>query len=136
MLGVFDAYGGWAADEGLTVANNLPGDNPDGDNKDNLLEFSSGSDPLVADGAASDCWLAEDGGTTWLYFVHVERQDDPTLSYGNVGTKSDLQVDPTWDASDVELVSGPSGPGLFRTVTNRTEAAGTTKYIGVPIERN
>jgi hypothetical protein len=136
LAGTFDAYGGWASFEGLTVANNLPGDNPDGDGKINLLEFSSGGDPLVADGAASESWVEEDGGTSWLYFVHLERQDDPSLKYGDVGTKTDLLADPTWDTNDVELIGGPSGAGLFKTVTNRTEAAGTTKFIGVPIEKD
>jgi hypothetical protein len=137
LLGNFDAYGGWAADAGLSEGvNDDPGANPDGDNKDNLAEFSSGGDPLVADGPAGDSWIEDDGGTPWLYFVHVERQDDPALSYGNVGTKGDLLADPTWDTNDVEWIGGPSGPGLFKTVTNRTEATGTTKFIGVPIDRN
>ena len=131
LLGDFDAYVGWADVEGVGE----PGENPDGDNKDNLLEFSSGGDPLTPDGPAGASWMAEDGGTNWLYFVHTERQDDPDLSYGDVGTKGAL-VSPSWDAGDVEFVGASSGPGLFITVTNRTEAeaASTSKFIGVPIE--
>ena len=67
--------------------------------------------------------------------MHTERQDDPALSYGDVGTKGAL-VSPSWDAGDVEFVGASSGPGLFISVTNRTEVTGSQKFFGLPIERN
>jgi hypothetical protein len=136
LLGDFDAYGGWADEEGLTVANNLPGQNPDGDNLDNLAEFASGNDPLVADGPFAASWLADDGGTTWLYHVHSQRCDDPTLTYGDAGADDVLSTTTVWDTNDVDLVGASSSPGLWITVTNRTEATTATKFISVEVGKN
>jgi hypothetical protein len=99
------------------------------------MEYATGGDPLVADGAAAETWQTEEGGTNWLYHVHAERQDVNNLTYG-VGTKGNLQYDPSWDSGDVEQVGATTGPGLWKTVTNRTEATGTEKFIRVEVQRN
>ncbi|VGO16437.1 hypothetical protein PDESU_05028 [Pontiella desulfatans] len=136
LLGTFDVFGGWANDEGLTKGvNDGPYDNPDGDGKDNFMEFATGGDPLVADGAAAAMWQAEDGGTNWLYHVHGQRQDDASLTYG-VGTKENLQYDPSWDSGDVEQVGALTGPGLWKTITNRTDTGATAKFIGLEVQQN
>jgi hypothetical protein len=135
LMGTADIYGGWSTAWGLVSGvNDDPSQNPDGDSKDNLMEYATGGDPLTADGPAAAAWLSEDGGTEWLYHVHPERQDDPGLSYGPLGTKGDLQIDPAWNTGDVEYMGASSGPGLFITVTNRTAITGEKKYLGMPVE--
>jgi hypothetical protein len=136
LIGTFDGFGGWAVDAGLTEGvNDAPSANPDGDGKDNFMEFATGGDPLVADGAAATMWQTAEGGTNWLYHVHAERQDVNNLTYG-VGTKGNLQYDPSWDSGDVEQVGATTGPGLWKTVTNRTDMGAAAKFIGLTVEQN
>ncbi|VGO11966.1 hypothetical protein PDESU_00514 [Pontiella desulfatans] len=136
LMGTADAFGGWAASEGLTVGvNDALHDNPDFDSKDNLMEYATGGNPLVADESAAAMWQAEDSGTNWLYHVHAERQDDTSLTYG-VGTKGNLQYEPSWNSGDVEQVGATTGPGLWKTVTNRTDMGAAAKFIGLSVEQN
>lgn len=128
-----DIYAGWADSYGLIPGvNDGPNDNPDGDSKDNFMEYATGGDPLVADGSAATMWME---GTNWLYHVHQERKDDDSLNYG-VGTKGSLVIDPSWDVLDVEEVGATSGPGLWKSVTNRTEMVGDTKFLGLEVQQN
>jgi hypothetical protein len=132
LAGDFDAYGGWADVHGAGA----PGENHDGDNLDNLAEFASGNDPWVADGPFGTSWMENDGGTDWLYQVHTERQDDPDLTYGDAGSASVLSYLTVWDTNDVETVGASSGPGLWISVTNRTQVTGDAKFLVVPVELN
>ena len=82
LMGTADVVGGWANYWGLTSGvNDGPNQNPDGDSKDNLMEYATGGDPMTADGSAATLWDAEEGGTNWLYHVHNERKDDDSLTY-------------------------------------------------------
>jgi len=135
LMGTVDGFGGWAPFSGLSEGvNDAPGDNPDGDNLDNLMEYATGGDPLVADATTAN-WLFEEGGTNWLYYVHLERLDDNSLTY-SVGAKEDLIYTFEWDAGDVEEVGETSGPGLFKSVTNRTDMGLATKFIGLTVEQD
>jgi hypothetical protein len=132
LMGTFDTYAGWASLNGAGA----PNENHDGDSMINLAEFASGNDPWVADGPFAASWVEEDGGTTWFYSVHNERQDDPDLIYGVAGSASALSWMTTWDPSDVDTVGVSSGPGLWISVTNRTEATDPAKFISIGVERN
>ena len=135
LMGTFDTFGGWAADAGLILGvNDGPNDNPDNDGMDNLMEFATGNDPLVADGPAADNWQSAEGGTNWFYHVHTERTDDPGLGY-SVGAKDNLVYSPEWSGTNVEYVGESSGPGIFRSVTNRTDI-GTVEFIELKVEQN
>ena len=70
-----------------------------------------------------------------MYHVHNQRKDDPALSY-TVGTKGNLQVDPSWDGADVEEVGASTGPGVWMSVTNRTDTAEAAKFIGLEVQQN
>lgn len=136
LTGVFDTFGGWAADVGLTLGvNDDPNDNPDNDGKDNLMEFATGGDPLVADGPAAESFQTAEGGTNWFYHVHTERTDDPGLSY-SVGAKDNLLYSPEWIGTNVEYVGESSGPGLFKSVTNRTDMGSTAEFIRLKVDKN
>ena len=134
LMGDFNAFGGWAASYGIPGGQDGPYANPDGDNKDNLMEYATGGDPMVADGSAAAIWQAEEGGSNWMYHVHAERQDDAGLSY-DVGASSNL----LWDTMHTELVEevgATTGPGLWNTVTNRTLMDLDSKFIGLEVEQN
>jgi len=126
LLGSTDYYGGWAAVHSVGGM----GENPDGDAMDNLMEYATGGDPLNPDSAAT-IWADEEGD--WLYHVHAERQDDDSLTY-DVGASSNL----VWDTIHpdlVEEVGATTGPGTFRTVTNRTEMDLSSKFIALEVEQ-
>ena len=136
LMGTFDTFGGWAADIGLTLGvNDDPNDNPDNDGMDNLMEFATGNDPLVADGPAADNWQSAEGGTNWFYHVHTERTDDPGLGY-SVGAKDNLLYSPEWIGTNVEFVGESSGPGLFKSVTNRTDMGSTAEFIRLKVDKD
>jgi hypothetical protein len=135
LMGNFDLFGGWGAGYGLTGGvNDAPGDNPDGDTKDNLMEYATGSDPLLADGPAAASWQTADGGTNWFYHVHTERQDDASLSY-SVSAKDNLIYSPEWNSTNVQFVGETTGPGVFKSVTNRTDM-GSIEFIRLQVEQN
>ncbi|WP_136065104.1 hypothetical protein [Pontiella sulfatireligans] len=135
LMGSFDLYGGWGASEGLTPGvNDGLYDNPDGDGKNNFMEYATGGDPMVADGAAAEMWQSEESGTNWFYYVHAERQDDDSLTY-DVGARDNLLYAPSWTNANLEMVGETSGPGVWKTVTNRTDM-GTVEYIRLKVEQN
>lgn len=135
LMGTADVYGGWAPYWGLTPGvNDGPSDNPDGDSKDNLMEYATGGDPMTADASVANTWLVEDGLTTWFYHVHDERQDDTSLSY-EVGLKENLQYSPSWTNAGLIEVGTTMGPGLFKSVTNVTDI-GNVEFIRLQVEQS
>ena len=72
-------------------------------------------------------------GDNWFYHVHAERKDDDTLSY-SVTAKESLSWG-EWSGGNVETVGESSGPGLWKTVTNRTNI-GTNEFIRLQVEQN
>jgi hypothetical protein len=127
LVGTADVYGGWADLNEVGAMD----ENPDGDSKDNLMEYATGGDPNVADGPAATMWQVEEGGSNWFYHVHNERQDDDSLTYG-VSEKDSLQYG-DWSA-DLTPVGETSGPGTFKTVTNRTDI-GNAEFIRLKVEQ-
>ena len=59
----FDA---WAASNGLTGANALPGADPDGDGQTNFFEYVHNTNPKAGSGAPQSAGITEIGGTRWL----------------------------------------------------------------------
>lgn len=134
-------YDTWATGYGLTGSDtNLTADVENGgagDGLNNLLEYAFGGDPTVDDAAAvsPSGFMADDGGTNWLYYVHNERTDDDSLTY-TVGTKTNLVTDSTLNTGDVSFVGESGAVDNIKSVTNRTEAAETAKFIGLKVEKN
>lgn len=129
-----DAFGVWAVNHGLTIGlNDSPADNPDGDNKDNLMEYATNGDPLNPDEFA-EMWIAEDGGIDWFYHVHLQRTDDPALTF-SLGAKDNLVITPVWDASALQFVGESEGVDGFKSVTNRTDM-GTAEFIRLKVDQN
>jgi hypothetical protein len=133
-------YAQWAATYDLTGDDALPGADVEygglGDGYDNLMEYVLGGDPTVDDASsiAPATFTAADSGTNWFYQVHEERADDPTLTI-TYGTETDLVNAPVWDANDVEFVGESATIDSYKTVTNRTEAAASSKFIKMEVER-
>lgn len=130
LMGAMDPFGVWAAETGLDVGNGGAADNPDGDSRDNFMEYATGGDPLTAE-AAAVTWVAEDAGTEWFYHVHRERTDDPSLSF-SVTLKGDL-TSGSWGTAGLDLPATESAPvDGIKSVTNRTDM-GTMEFIRVKV---
>jgi hypothetical protein len=99
-------------------------DNPDGDVFDNGYEYALGGNPTNAadSGYASSYRVVEDGGSSYLEYVHAQRDDAGArgLVY-SVKTDTDLLTPPGWTTGLVEIVGTNVNfiPEGFVTVTNR-----------------
>ncbi len=128
-----DAYSNWAVNQGLSLGvNDAPADNPDGDGRDNLMEYATNGDPLTPDAVAM--WQAEDGGTNWFYHVYDERTDDSSLTF-TLGARENLILPPDWSNENIEFVGESGESGGFKSVTNRTEM-GLMGFIRLQVEQN
>jgi len=127
------AYSNWAVNQGLSLGvNDAPADNPDGDGRDNLMEYATNGDPLTADTVAM--WQAADGGTNWFYHVYDERTDDPSLTF-TLGARDNLVYLPDWSDADIEFVGESGESGGFKSVTNRTDL-GSAEFIRLQVDQN
>ena len=127
----------WAGVYGLTGDNALPGTDMEPDGLDNLLEYALGGNPNSNDYAsiAPSDFLAADGGTNWLYYVHNQRTDDPALTY-TLGTATNLTVSNGWNTNDMAVVGASAEWGGIKTVTNRTSTSEDAKFIDLTVEKN
>jgi hypothetical protein len=107
---------------------------PDG--LDNLLEYALGGNPTNDDASAvaPDYSIAAEGGSNWLYYVHNERIDDPSLNY-IIGTATNLVSVSSWNTNDVVVVGESASIDRIKSVTNRTEVIGGSKFIRLNIEK-
>ena len=79
-------YAQWASDEGLSTAESDLSLDPDGDGRNNLLEYALGGDPTNGSDGASltpAFTLLEDNGAKWIDYIYRRRTDAATrgLSY-------------------------------------------------------
>lgn len=131
-----DPYDTWTGLYNLTGSNALLTADIEPDGLNNLLEYALGGNPTNDDASAvlPVGMLAEDNGTNWLYYVYTERVGDTGLVY-RVGTKTDLVTDTELNTNDVSFVDESAESGGLKTVTNRTEAAESVKFIGLEVEK-
>lgn len=129
-----DKIASWALSMGLELGvNDAPTDNPDGDGKDNLMEYATNGDPLTPDAAAT-LWQAEDGGTNWFYHVYSERTDDSSLTF-TVDARDNLVFAPDWSSTNMQYVGESASVDGFKSVTNRTDM-GSVEFIRLQVEQN
>ena len=114
-------YEDWIADQGLTSGVNAAyGDDPDGDDMDNLLEYALGANALSDDAAGflPGYEVLADGSTNYLNYVYRRRIDyaDRGLTY-EVGAGGNLVFEPLTNAT--EFVDSGVIDSEFESVTNR-----------------
>lgn len=127
----------WAAGFGLYGDNALPGNDAEPDGLDNLMEYALGGDPTTDDASTVRPVSFTDitGATNWLYHVHNERTDDPTLTF-TLGTATNLMNVSAWNTNDVFNVGESAESGGFKTVTNRTGMTESAKFIQLNVQQN
>jgi hypothetical protein len=90
-----------------------PNSNPDGDAFDNLLEYSFGGDPTIADAVNAPLFgeTVAEGGTNYILYVHAKRNDAASrgLTY-TLKTNPDL-LSGGWTNANYEVV-GTDASGL------------------------
>ncbi|MDF7823915.1 hypothetical protein P4B35_07805 [Pontiellaceae bacterium B12227] len=133
LMGTFDQFGGWASSHGVPEGQNGPADNPDGDGKNNLMEYATNGDPMTPD-SIGETWQAEEGGTNWFYYVHEERTDDASLTF-SLGARGNLLFPPDWSGDELEEVGESVSSGGFKSVTNRTDM-GNAEFIRLKVDQN
>ena len=105
-----------------------------GDGLENLMEYALGGNPTNDDAAAvsPDTFVADAGGTNWFYHVH-NQNTDASLTI-TVGATTNL-VATAADTNDVEFVGATAETNGFKTVTNRTEATSSAKFIKLEVSK-
>jgi hypothetical protein len=114
-----------------------PNSNPDGDEFDNLLEYSFGGDPTVVDAVNAPAFgeTTLDGGTNYILYVYAERNDAGArgLIY-TLETNPDL-VSGTWTNDNYEVVGTDTSDPEFNMVTNRVSTdAANEQFIQLQVE--
>jgi hypothetical protein len=130
-------YQGWIESFGLTGDDLLPGTDVEPDGLDNLMEYALGGNPTIDDAAAVSpkTYTADDGGTDYFYHVSGQRVGDASLTL-TLGTKTSLTINPTWDTNDVSFVGESMVTDNYKTVTNRTEATPSAKFIQLEVQQD
>jgi hypothetical protein len=133
---VSDPYDTWTGLYNLTGSNALLTADVEPDGLNNLLEYALGGNPTNNDASSvlPVGMLSEDSGTNWLYYVYTERTGDTGLVY-RVGTKTNLVTDTVLNTNDVSFVDESAESAGLKTVTNRTKAAESIKFIGLEVEK-
>lgn len=125
-------YPGVGAEDGLM-------DDPDGDLLDNLGEYAFNGNPdNDADrGNFPIESVVDDGGTSYLQYVHYEWSDKLTrgLEYVLEVNTEGLSFG-SWSQTGIEFMGSAPVEGLtgFSAVTNRIEADGANKFLRLQIE--
>ncbi|VGO11757.1 hypothetical protein PDESU_00303 [Pontiella desulfatans] len=119
-------YEDWMAEQGLTNGVNAAyGDDPDGDDMDNLLEYALGGNALLNDASTflPGYAVAEDGSTNYLNYVYRRRIDYAArgMTYA-VGAGGNLVHEPMTNATQ-QLPAGAIDAD-FESVTNRVSMDG------------
>ncbi len=113
-----------------------PGDNPDGDDRDNLAEYRQGGDPTIADAghASSTGTVALGGGTNAFEYVYPRRKYPYSGDIHRLETTDNL-VYGTW-ANDGSVVISGVGPIdiEFDAVTNQIPMDTDEKFIKLIVE--
>ena len=129
-LGDYDTWAGNFAKADLSD----PTADYDGDALENLMEYALGGSPIKSDAALSHpvFQLFEN------YFVHVERTDDPSLTYTVEWTDDLVNTGGVmgWETDGVEFVSEFEFSDVLKTVTNQIPVDGKDQqFIRLKIEQ-
>lgn len=137
-LRVQDTYARWMASFGLTGADAVPENNPDGDSFNNLAEYAHQLNPVIgnAEGGPAASRMAE-SGAEWLrelqYFVVTYRQrkggvGNPAVDYAVDGVRYRLEYNDTLDGG----IAWAGGDRLFEVIESRRVDNGDgTEWISV-----
>lgn len=130
-------FDSWAQNFGLTGVDALPETDVEPDGLDNLMEYALGGNPTNDDAAvvSPKTYTEDDGGTDYFYHVSDQRTDDPTLTF-SLGTKTSLPFTSVWDTNDVSSVGESAISNNYKTVTNRTEASSSAKFIQLEVQQD
>ncbi|MDF7806429.1 glycosyl hydrolase [Pontiellaceae bacterium B12219] len=123
-----EAFEQWLASYGLTGTDALPESDVEPDGLDNLMEYALGGNPAVDDAAVIAPQLIVANGYADLVY---DRNTDPALSFTVTATE-DLQ---TAFSNDIPVFGESEEIGGFKTVTNRTDAVGTSKFIKLEVQK-
>ncbi|MDF7806430.1 discoidin domain-containing protein [Pontiellaceae bacterium B12219] len=118
----------WLSFYGLTGTDALPETDVEPDGLDNLMEYALGGNPTVDDAAVIAPQLIVANGYADLVY---DRNTDPALSFTVTATE-DLQAA---FSNDVPVFGESEEIGGFKTVTNRTDAVGTSKFIKLEVQK-
>ncbi len=115
----------------------LPETDVEPDGLNNLMEYALGGNPTNDDAAAVSpkTYTADDGGTDYFYHVSDQRDGDASLTF-TLGSEIALTGTPTWDTNDVSFVGESMATNDYKTVTNRTEATPSAKFIKLEVQQN
>ena len=111
-------------------------DNKDGDAANNLAEYALGGNPTnnADTGIAPIAEMVQAGGTNYIEYIHVQRNDTDSLEY-RVETTTNL-VSGIWTNTFVQITGTNTAYGVadFDTVTNRIPAEAEQQFIRLKIQ--
>ncbi len=138
---IFTAFGAWQAANFTTVEltdTNISGDHadPDGDGRNNLMEFALGLAPKTPDASGSPtAGVVNISGSNYLTLTFRRRTPSLDLSYA---PKSTIALPGTWTADTVPVGSPAANGDGTETVTVRSPAAitpGSKRFMRIEISR-
>ena len=108
---------------------------PDGDGLNNLMEYALGGNPSYADASQVEPTFTthEDGETNWVYVVHHQRVDDPSLTH-TVTTKTNLMSADTGNTNDSSYLGESYVVEGMKTMQHRTEMKTPVKFVFLTVE--
>ncbi|VGO18316.1 autotransporter outer membrane beta-barrel domain-containing protein [Pontiella sulfatireligans] len=129
----FDA---WIEGFGLVGDDLLPETDVEPDGLDNLMEYALGGNPTNDDAAvvSPKTYTEDDGGTDYFYHFSDQRTDDASLTFTLGATDNLVTTAP--DTNDVSFVGESATANNYKTVTNRTEATPSAKFIQLKVQKD
>ncbi len=130
-------YDAWTSSFGLADPDALPEEDPDSDGFDNLYEYAFNGNPTNSadQGVAPVASAVEDGGSSWLEYVHLRRSEfNNGLDYA-LELKDDLVVGSWTNIGTSAVVGTGEYSDDYSIVTNRIATDAAKKFLQLDVEK-